>query len=612
MPPLPAPERLNRGPRLAIAAAALLHVLLCALNLVFIARSPLLTNLSVDLASYDRWARAIAGGDWVGSGIFYQDPLYPYLMAVVYALTGASVLHVLVLQVALAGLTVLLVGRLGTRLWSPAIGVAAAWTLALYRPAIYYAAMPEKACVSAFTLALAVLWLFEAVRRPTLLRGWRCGVVLGLAALLRGNVLLMAVVALALALAPRVLLELRRERLHLAGALLAGLATVLIPVLLRNRLVGGDWVLTTAQAGANLYIGNHPGNTTGSYVVPAFVRPTPPFEQEDFARHAEQVEGRDLAPSEVSSFYVREVLRWVAADPAAFLHLQWTKLRALLNAYEIPDNWSLYLVERFSPVLRLPLLGYGLLAPLALVGAAVALARRRRGDQVAYLLLVGTYALSLVAFYLFSRYRYPMAVLLPPLAVAGVAETASLARARRPLPLIGVGLVLVAAGALAFARPTIDPRVELSHRCTNLAAEHFQGGRLDEAEALCREALELDATNGMALLTLSRIAAHRGDRDAERDFLARALEARPGDEVILAATASGTAREKGYDAASAFVAGVLRGHESYLLRKTLIDLALAAGRLDEARRELERLLEVYPTDAWALDKRAALTPRRQD
>ena len=133
-----------------------------------------------------------------------------------------------------------------------------------------------------------------------------------------------------------------------------GLGLVLLPVLVRNRWVGEDWVFTTSQAGANLFIGNNPGNVTGTYAVPPFVRPSPLFEQEDFHRYAEHTVGRRLSPSEVSRFYVGEVVGWAVREPGRFLRLQGTKALAFLDRWEYPDNWSLYFVRRFSPLLRAP------------------------------------------------------------------------------------------------------------------------------------------------------------------------------------------------------------------------------------------------------------------
>ena len=55
-------------------------------------------QLVVDQESYDLWATRIAGGDWIGDQPFYQDPLYPYLLALVYAVFGRNFLVVYVLQ----------------------------------------------------------------------------------------------------------------------------------------------------------------------------------------------------------------------------------------------------------------------------------------------------------------------------------------------------------------------------------------------------------------------------------------------------------------------------------------------------------------------------------
>ena len=47
-----------------------------------------------DAHGYDEWARRIAGGDWIGSEVFYQAPLYPYFLGVIYAIAGRDLLIV--------------------------------------------------------------------------------------------------------------------------------------------------------------------------------------------------------------------------------------------------------------------------------------------------------------------------------------------------------------------------------------------------------------------------------------------------------------------------------------------------------------------------------------
>jgi len=45
--------------------------------------SPFLALRLGDGEAYHQWAQRIAAGDWLGRGVFYQAPLYPYLLAIV-------------------------------------------------------------------------------------------------------------------------------------------------------------------------------------------------------------------------------------------------------------------------------------------------------------------------------------------------------------------------------------------------------------------------------------------------------------------------------------------------------------------------------------------------
>ena len=57
-----------------------------------IRRSPFFSLLMGDSRGYDEWAQRIAGGDWLGHEVFYQAPLYPYLLGVIYAVAGRHLL----------------------------------------------------------------------------------------------------------------------------------------------------------------------------------------------------------------------------------------------------------------------------------------------------------------------------------------------------------------------------------------------------------------------------------------------------------------------------------------------------------------------------------------
>jgi len=51
-----------------------------------------------DGEAYHLWARRIAQGDWLGTGVFYQAPLYPYFLALVYRVLDDSATTVRFIQ----------------------------------------------------------------------------------------------------------------------------------------------------------------------------------------------------------------------------------------------------------------------------------------------------------------------------------------------------------------------------------------------------------------------------------------------------------------------------------------------------------------------------------
>src|SRR6185295_10632701 len=75
-----------------LLAVALLALVVRLVYIKQIANAPFYALRIGDAAAYHQWALQIAGGDWLGRGVgvFYQAPLYPYFLAVVYRAFGDS------------------------------------------------------------------------------------------------------------------------------------------------------------------------------------------------------------------------------------------------------------------------------------------------------------------------------------------------------------------------------------------------------------------------------------------------------------------------------------------------------------------------------------------
>jgi len=188
-----------------------------------------------------------------------------------------------------------------------------------------------------------------------------------------------------------------------AAVFLLGFFVALGPVIARNYWVSGELILTTYQGGANFYTGNNPSNRTGEFQYVPFVRPQTIYEEHDFKAEAEARSGRKLGPSEVSSFWFAEGLKHIAAYPGFAARVFLQKFALFWSDYEAPDAWDMYFLGRYSPVMAMPLLGMGLLLPLAVLGVLVGFRKSRDVRLLTgYVIL---YSISVIIFFVFSRYR---------------------------------------------------------------------------------------------------------------------------------------------------------------------------------------------------------------
>ncbi|MCA9072672.1 MAG: glycosyltransferase family 39 protein, partial [Planctomycetaceae bacterium] len=407
--------------------------------------SPLSSVLMGDARRYHEWASQVAKGDWLGQESFYQAPLYPYFIGAVYSIFGIEQATVRIAQAILGATSCVFLAMAGRRFFSPKTGLLAGGLFAVYAPAIFFDGILQKTSLSSF-LTCGVLALIASLahrpRRPWVWAG--LGFVLGALVLVRENALvLFALMPIWLALGWGTLS--RWNRLGWGACLLLGLAVVLFPVALRNRLVGGEWHLTTSQFGPNFYIGNST-YSNGRYMPLRQDRGDPAFERIDATELAEKAEGRSLTPSEVSAFWTKVALDDIQSDWPRWFALMGRKWFLTWNATEIIDTEGIYAHSDASWILRCGLFvwHFGVLAPLGFLGIALAWTSWRRQGML--LLFIGAYAASVSLFYVFARYRFPLVPPLILLAAAGVLRLPGLVR-RRPDARLALGL----AGLLGMA-----------------------------------------------------------------------------------------------------------------------------------------------------------------
>ena len=630
-------------------ACALIFALALALRLAYsieMRGSALLSVPVGDGEAYDAWAREIAGGNWLGGLRFYQAPPYAYLAGVVYR-AGAGWLGLLVLQALLGAASCVLIADAGASFFGRRAGAFAGTLLALYAPAVWIDGSIEKTVLDGVLLALLLALAGRNLTRPRAGNAALMGAALGLLALTRENLIVLAPL---LVIAGRGSIPSaarsagggrpRRSKLddHPGLLLALGFLLAVAPASARNLVLSRGPSPSRHQLGVNLFIGNNP-HADGLYRPLRVGRGDGLHEQLDATELAEADLGRRLGPAEVSGYWRSRALGWIASEPAAFARLFVHKLRLVFHDREWMDSLSYEALRSRSRVLGW--LGgpmrFGSLLALAAAGMALCWGERRRlWLPYACIPLI---AASVALFFVFARFRFS---LVPFLALfAGAALSHGGAMARAPRLLARAGAAALAAALLAFAPVEAEER-PVASSWNNLAAALQRRGRA--AEAL--EALQLAFADcpdcpltlfnlGLGLLGEGRteegamhlaqaarlepdLAARArlamGSALAREGRLAEALgelraahAADPRDPDVLAALAKGL-RQAGrtVEAEAAYREALRIRPDAVETRNNYGFLLALEGRDREAAAQLEEALRLDPTYALALENLARL------
>ena len=592
-----------------LPAVLVLAALFRIVHVMALAATPFFNNLGLDGLVYDEWAQRIAAGDWMGSRIFYQDPLYPYLLGALYALFGRSLMLVYLVQVAFGVGTCWLTALLGRRIFGVAAGNLAGLLGALFAPSIFYEVQVDKTFLSLFLVAAFLVLVLDRRVGARL----AAGVVLALGSLTRANLILFIPLGIFALLfertdarspgADRPTFDFFRwpdaSAQRRAAAFFVGCFLVLAPVALRNHHVEGQWVLTTSQAGQNFYIGNNPLNTTGSYIVPPSIRPDPRYEEMDFRAEAERQSGRRLKPSEVSEFWSNEAWKHIDANSAFAWKMFLRKFLVFWNDYEVPDNLNMYLLERWSWVLRLPLLGMGAIVAFGVLGAVLAF---RKNVEVRILVAFTTvYCATVVAFFVFSRYRIQIMPVLAVLAAHGVLWLVAQARAARWNHAAGgAAAVLVVAFFCFQTFDWTDKTKGIAISLNNLGSLYMKLGNTAEAIAAYEEAVRLSPEGVVgAIRLLGDHYLQSGDLLRAERYMRQVVTIKPESRL-------------GWNAlVRLYTKRQSDGNGDPLLSDKLAGALLSAGRFEDARRVVEDARAAGRSPDGDLERRLQAAEARQ-
>ena len=282
-------------------------------------------------------------------------------------------------------------------------------------------------------------------------------------------------------------------------------------VVLRNYVVGGEWLLTTSSAGMNFYVGNHAG-ANGIYTQVDFLKSAEPdLERAAFIREAELRAGRAMSPAQASEFWMDAGLNFAVENPLAYLSLVGRKFYLFWNRVEAQNNLSIYLAQDWVPLLRWFIIGWGIIAPLAVANWVLG-DRRGRSELLDVYLL--SYLGGCLLFFVSSEYRLPVVPVLLLYAARWVVDVAKMLSRQEYRSLIGLCcLTAIVALPINFRDQDVERLTRKRVDYYNFASLYQRRGQLQRAEDLYRHALDIDPSFAPARAGLDRVLFKQGRTD---------------------------------------------------------------------------------------------------
>jgi len=396
----------------------------------------------IDAEFHDRWAQQILAGDVLSiqqGELLYKAPLYPYFLALIYLVFGHSTIAVELIQILLGGLSCGLVFLIA-RVYVPRLAaVLAAAFYGLYFVAVATDVTMEIPALAVFLTLLSFYLLVRTASRPRYLGA---ALVLALSVLaLPTNLLLVPLYAAVI---------FKRAGPRKMAAALAVAAAVLLPVTLRNVLVGRSLTLVSANSGLNLFLGNSRDADRATRIYPGLewqVLTSEPVLKENIRSNAGQ-----------ARYWTKRTWSEVFADIPAAIGRILKKTVVYFMDYEIMRNDDPYSLWKSSVLSRIPFPTAAVIFPFAFLGLFLFVRKNVRTPGLLW--AIALLSAPSVIYFVTSRYRLPAMSLWAIPAGAAAAALVGWARERRwkllAIAVLALGALFAAVRSNAFVRPN-DP-----------------------------------------------------------------------------------------------------------------------------------------------------------
>lgn len=420
--------------------------------LFYLVEAPDFIALRQDLDVQDYQARAMLSGDWrVREGVpdphipttpYYRPPGYPYFLALVYWIFDGSYLAPRVIHNILGLIHIGLIYVLSKKIFHTSISaLCSSLLVATYWAFIYYEGEVNDPALFVFIVPLIIFSLYYAEKKDSILLIFLTGMLIGIYAIMRPNILIYPPFIFAWLLYKKLLKKNVKAFVVLIIFFIIGTTSIIAPVTIRNYLVSGEFVPISTYFGENLLIGNSHDSDgvtpwlpylqelegTGNWTV---------WHYDNVVKGLGKQLGRKVTHSEASKIFTKMALNYILHHPIDTLKLTIKKSILFWSPREITENKVVEGEKKFYPPLKyLP--GFSLVLSTFIFGTLIISLKMFASNSnsneykfnqdllILIYLFILSYFISFLPFFVNARARVPLLGVMLVIGGHGISEIIS-------------------------------------------------------------------------------------------------------------------------------------------------------------------------------------------
>jgi len=504
-----------------------LKIILSILALGFIIRliyiletqsSPFIQNLFSDSKIYYDWAKDLSNsGHWFGREVFFMSPGYPYFLAIIFKFFGSSILAIRITQALISTANIYLIYRLTKNLFDNKAGYVAAGISAIYSIFIFFSGAVFGETLQTFFVTALIYFLTKDQDTSTKNKWLLSGLMLGLSALFRANILIVFPVIFiwifySFRKSDKLKIDLRNALIYFT----IGTALPILPVTINNYIAGKEFVLLTSNGGINFYLGNNE-KALGVYSTP---KDFDFFKDMAGINYAKKITHKELTPSQSSTYWYEQGLNFISSHPVDAITLTFKKLLFFFDYNENPQTSQInidFFRDKSSSILKIPFPNFIIVFLFALTGIIYSL--RKLSDKkltLTYLFII-TYVFGTIIFFVSGRFRIAITPLFISFAGFGIVNLIDIIKQKnfKELALPGISAAVVLA-LVVFALPKYN--YSYADAYSNLGNAYFDQKDYNEALLNYNESLKLKETELTYVLIGNTLAVKDDYNNAVRAY----------------------------------------------------------------------------------------------